>query len=79
MAEEISMLAREHTDIGDSLSVSRRKKTAFSEHRTELEVIRKHNSYNTLCIYISPSPSLQHPEMRTPLYTVELLYSNTLK
>ena len=21
----------------------------------------------------------QHPEMRTPLYTVELLYSNTLK
>ena len=27
----------------------------------------------------SGTPLFQHPEMRTPLYTVELLYSNTLK
>ena len=27
----------------------------------------------------SGTPLFQHPELRTPLYTVELLYSNTLK
>ena len=28
---------------------------------------------------VSATPLFQHPEMGTPLYTVELLYSNTLK
>ena len=33
-----------------------------------------------VCMYLSRgTPLFQHPEVRTPLYTVEPLYSNTLK
>ena len=37
------------------------------------------NTLNEDTSVYSGTPLFQHPEMRTPLYTVEPLYSNTLK
>ena len=38
----------------------------------------QHHGNEDTSVY-SEIPLFQHPEMRTPLYTVELLYSNTMK